>query len=289
MRRLNIRLIVSLILGITLVSLVSSYFEVRAQKRSLRQDLERRAEVLAESLAQNVEPYFEKGSHHLQEIVGQFGNREHLAGVAIYDRQGNVLAETPGLARWLTTQPHAAAQSLANNQGTSEFVRTSNSAFNIYAVPLHKDDQIQGSLVIVHDAAYIDAQKARIWRETFLRVLVQVFLIALITLLIVRWSITGPIARAAQWMKALRTGRAYPHLSESDLLHPLAKEVASFAQSLTAARYAAEKEAELRNAAESVWTAETLSVHVPSRLQGSQLFVVSNREPYLHVRHGRSV
>lgn len=289
MRLLNVRLIVSLILGITLVSLVSSYFEVRAQKRSLRQDLEHRAEVLAESLAQNVEPYFGKGSRRLQRIVGQFGNREHLAGVAIYDRQGAVLAVTPGLARWLTTQPHAVSESLANNQGTSEFVHIGDDVLNIYAVPLHKDDEILGALVIVHDAAYIDAQKSRVWRETFLRVLVQVFLIALITLLIVRWSITGPIARAAQWMKALRTGRASPHLSDSDLLHPLAKEVASFAQSLRAARYAAEREAELRDAAESVWTAERLSVHVRSRLKGSRLFVVSNREPYLHVRHGKTV
>ena len=289
MRRLNIRLIVSLILGITLVSLVSSYFEVRAQKRSLRQDLEHRAEVLAESLAQNVEPYFGNGSPRLQEIVGQFGNREHLAGVAIYDRRGAVLAVTPGLARWLSTQPRAVAQSLANNHGTSEFVRAGNDALNIYAVPLRKDDEVLGALVIVHDAAYIDAQKASVWRGTFLRVLVQVFLIALITLLIVRWSVTGPITRAAQWMKALRTGRASPHLSDSDLLHPLAKEVATFAQSLTAARYAAMKEAELRNAAESVWTAERLSVHVRSRLKGSRLFVASNREPYLHVRHGKTV
>jgi trehalose-6-phosphate synthase/uncharacterized membrane protein affecting hemolysin expression len=289
MRLLNVRLIVSLILGITLVSLVSSYFEVRAQKLSLRQDLEHRAEVLAESLAQNVEPYFGKGSRRLQRIVGQFGNREHLAGVAIYDRQGAVLAVTPGLARRLTTEPQAAAQSLANDHGTSEFVRIGNDVLNIYAVPLHKDGEILGALVIVHDAAYIDAQKSRIWRETFLRVLVQVFLIALITLLIVRWSITGPIARAAQWMKALRTGRASPHLSDSDLLHPLAKEVASFAQSLRAARYAAEREAELRDAAESVWTAERLSVHVRSRLKGSRLFVVSNREPYFHIRYGKSV
>jgi trehalose 6-phosphate synthase len=289
MRRLNIRLIVSLILGITLVSLVSSSFEVRAQKRSLGQDLEHRAEVLAESLAQNVEPYFGNGSRHLQEIVTQFGNREHLAGVAIYDWQGAVLAVTPGLARWLSKQPHAANQSLANNHGMSEFVRAGNATLNIYAVPLHKDKEIVGALVIVHDVAYINAQTARVWRQTFLRVLIQCLLIALITLLIVRWSITGPIARAAQWMKALRTGRASPHLSDSDLLHPLAKEVANFAQSLTAARYAAEKEAQLRDAAESVWTADRLAVHVRSRLKGSRLFVVSNREPYFHVRHGKTV
>ena len=290
MRLLNVRLIASLIVVIALVSLISSYFEIRAQKRSLRQDLERRAEVLAESLSENVVPYFGKGSRRLQEIVVQFGNREHLAGVAIYDRDGTILAVTPGLARWLTSEPHAAVQSLAAHRGTSEFVRTDDSALNIYALPLQKDNETLGTLVIVHDATYIDAQKARVWRETFLRVLVQVFLITLITLLIVRWSITGPIARAAQWMKALRTGRAFPHLfSDNDLLHPLAKEVATFAQSLTAARMAAEKEAELRDAAEAIWTADRLAVHVRTRLQGSRLFVVSNREPYIHVRSGKTM
>jgi alpha,alpha-trehalose-phosphate synthase [UDP-forming] len=289
MRLLNIRLIVSLILGITLVSLVSSYYEVRAQKRSLRQDLEHRAEVLGESLAQNVEPYFGKGSRPLQKIVGQFGNREHLAGVAIYDRQGALLAATPGLAPWLTTEPHAVTQSLAGNRGVSEFVRKDTSALNIYALPLHNDEDVVGALAIVHDATYIDAQKAQVWRETFFRVLVQVFLIALITLLIVRWSIAGPIARAAQWMKALRTGRASFQVPDIDLLHPLAKEVETFAQSLTAARHAAEKEAELREAGESLWTAERLSVHVRSRLVNSRLFVVSNREPYLHTHQGKTV
>jgi trehalose 6-phosphate synthase len=288
MRLLNIRLIVSLILGITLVSLVSSYYEVRAQKRSLRQDLEHRAEVLAESLAQNVEPYFGKGSRRLQKIVGQFGNREHLAGVAIVDRQGAMLAVTPGLGS-LATQSHAVTQSMVENRGVSEFLRQDTSALNVYALPLHKDDETIGALAIVHDASYIDRQKASIWRETFFRVLVQVFLIALITLLIVRWSIAGPIARAAQWMKALRTGRASAQTPDIDLLHPLAKEVQTFAQSLTAARNAAEKEAELRAAGESMWTADRLSVHVRSRLGDSRLFVVSNREPYFHTRQGKTV
>src|SRR5215471_20419852 len=117
MRLLNVRLIASLIVVIALVSLISSYIEIKVQKRGLRQDLERRAEVLAESLSENVVPYFGKGSHRLQEIVVQFGNREHLAGVAIYDQEGTSLAVTPGLARWLTGEPHAAVQALAAHRG----------------------------------------------------------------------------------------------------------------------------------------------------------------------------
>jgi trehalose 6-phosphate synthase len=63
----------------------------------------------------------------------------------------------------------------------------------------------------------------------------------------------------------------------------------TFAESLHAARSAAEKEAELRDAAESIWTADRLSVHIRSKLNGSRLFVVSNREPYSHIRQGKSI
>ena len=50
MRLLSARLIVSLIVGITLVSLGFSYYEVVGEKRALRSELERRAEVLGESV-----------------------------------------------------------------------------------------------------------------------------------------------------------------------------------------------------------------------------------------------
>ena len=55
MRLLSLRLIVSLIVGITLVSSGFSYYEVLGEKRALRSDLERRAELFGESLAGNVE------------------------------------------------------------------------------------------------------------------------------------------------------------------------------------------------------------------------------------------
>jgi hypothetical protein len=47
-RLLSVRLILSLILAITLVSLLSFYYQVQGEKRSLRADLGRRAAVLAE-------------------------------------------------------------------------------------------------------------------------------------------------------------------------------------------------------------------------------------------------
>jgi trehalose 6-phosphate synthase len=291
-RLLTLRLIISLIVGITLVSLLSSYYEVRSEKSGLRHDLERRAEVLGDSLAGNIEPYLQRRSHReLQRLVDHFGNREHLAGVAIYDPDGKAIAVTPGLTSEVTGEPRIVQDAITHNQGMGLFDHTRPEAVYIYALPLHSGDEVVAGLAIVHDASYINLQTARMWREVFFRVVVQVLLIALITLLIVRWSIAGPIARAAQWMRALRTGKGASRgaVPDLDVLRPLAHEMANFAASLTAARSAAEKEAQLREAGESFWTPERLSVHIRSRLGDSRLFVVSNREPYMHTRQGKSV
>ena len=294
MRLLTLRLTISLIVGITLISLLSSYYEVRSQRRSLRRDLEHRAEVLGESLADKVEPYLnlKKGSRKdLQVTVERFGSREHLTGVVVYNPQGESIAITPGLAPHLADEPAVARQAASNGQSAGEYIRLGEASVYIYAVPLRRDDAVVGSLAIIHDASYINAQSRRVWRDTFLRVLVLVFLITLTTLLIVRWSIAGPIARAAQWMRALRVGKASsrPTAPDLDLFRPLANEMATFAASLTAARSAAEQEAQLRQAADTIWTAERLSVHVRGKLGESRLFVVANREPYIHKHQGRNV
>jgi trehalose-6-phosphate synthase len=292
-RLLSVRLIISLILGVTLVSLFSTYYEVRREKQGLRNDLERRAEVLGESLVGNVEPYLDESSvKQLQRIVGRFSNREHLVGVAILNTKLEPIAASSGLAQQLKIQSFAIPEAMADNKKESQFIRRDGQLQNVYVLPLHRNDEVVGELIIVHDANYIDAQTAHVWRETFWRVLVLVILIALITLMIVRWSIAGPIARAAQWMKALRTGRAgaiRAPMPDLDLLRPLAREMETLAESLTAARSAAEKEAQLREAGESLWTPERLSVHVRSKLGNSRLYVVSNREPYSHIRRGNSV
>ena len=75
MRLLSVRLIVSLIVGITLVSLGFSYYQVVREKRALRSELERRAEVLGEIVAGNVEKAWEGGSDRgVRRLVERFGN-----------------------------------------------------------------------------------------------------------------------------------------------------------------------------------------------------------------------
>ncbi len=293
MRLLSARLIISLIVGITLVSLCTSYYQVLMLRRGMRRDLDRRAAVLGDSLAANVERDLERDAQRtLQKTVQQFANREHLAGLGVYDPQGHPIAVTSTLQPLIENAPPIVLQSLNDKRDTRAFLRMGTASIHIYAMPLYGGDKLIGSLAIVHDTGYIRAEGLRIWRETFLSGLAHVVLIVLITLLIVRWSIAGPIARTAHWIKALRTGRATSARIKPldlDLFRPLAREVATLAESLNTARSAAELEARLRETGESIWTAERLAVNVRARLEDGRLFIVSNREPYTHVRRGKSI
>ncbi|MBT9537843.1 MAG: trehalose-6-phosphate synthase [Nitrospirae bacterium] len=74
-----------------------------------------------------------------------------------------------------------------------------------------------------------------------------------------------------------------------DVLAPLISEVAHLAKSLAMARARAEEEAKLRLKAESVWTANRLKEYMRAELGGEKLFLISNREPYMHVKDGRNI
>ena len=290
--RLSLRLIFSLIVGVTVLSILFALFQVRAEKRSLRNDLEKRAEILAESLEANVEPYMELGAHHhLQSIVAQFGNRERVAGIAIFDSSGNRIAATPGLEPFLPGELPTISRVIADNRADGAFTTLNGMPTYLYVLPLRGSAGVEGALAIFHDASFIHSQTSQLWRDTFLRALVQALFIVLATLLIIQWSIVGPIANTAKWIRELRAGKRVDRsaLDGVDLFKPLAQEVTHLAKSLEAARLAAEEEARLRQHAESLWTPERLRAHVRMKLGDRPLFVVSNREPYTHTHQGKSV
>lgn len=292
--KITIRLIVSLLFVIALVAVVFSFHQVRSEKTRLVNELERRTIVLAESLQESVKPLVQSNSLvRLNRLVERFGNRERLKGVAVYDRQGNVLALTPDLAPKIPQPLPLAVKSAAENQPAGSFMRVNDKETYLYALPFLEEDKIMGTLVLIHDASYIDVRLNEIWRHNLLRFLTLSILIVAITLLVIRWSITGPIAQFAEWIRALRMGKG--RISQQaiplrgDMLAPLISEVTHLAKSLATARARAEEEAKLRVQAESLWTANRLKEHMRIELSGKKLFLISNREPYMHVKDGRNI
>lgn len=293
MRILSLRLIVALILGIILVSLASFWYEVRAENKAMRLDLERKALTLGESLGNTAESYQQTGNQSgLEQMSQQFTNRDHLLGIGIYSAGGSPEVVTRALDALLSPPPLLLRDALASNRTQSRFMLLHFKPVYMQAVPLHDTDRgVTGAILVVHDATYIRTEILRTWGRTFVRMALQVLVIVVITILILRRNLATPVARVEQWMKALRTGRQAiaPSDADMDFLRPVAREVAPLAESLKRARASAETEARLRNINESLWTAERLADCVRSQLNGSNLFVVSNREPYIHNRSGKEI
>src|ERR1700674_2723260 len=290
--KLSLRLIPILAIASTVVTFTVARNQVNSAKQGLRGDLERRAEILAESLQMTVEPVLQSGSvSELGQLVDRFGNREHLAGVAIYDIDGNVTAASYKVDSYAKTPPANFAKSEKENRGIGAYEKIGQSTMYLYALPLHRDSRVAGVLVLFHDATYIEAQSMQIWRSALWHVVAQVFLIILITYFVIRWTIVGPITKVAKWMKDLGHGRVepFPFQTAESFLGPLSTEAAGLGQKLTVARAAAKEEAQLREAGDSLWTPERLRASVQKRLHGSSLFVVSNREPYEHVHGGKGI
>jgi len=284
-----LKLFVPVLLAVIAVSLLFSGYLVRRDRRIQERDLSRRTELLAASLDESVTPLI--GSRQeLQRLVERWGNRKGLVGIAVYDSHGRALAVSSRLAKTLASPPVTVGRATENGAGAGEFATLEDSPVYIYATPLERDQEVVGTLAIVQDAAYISRQGTHLWRYLLFSIAVQVLLILCISFLMVRRSILAPLARTAQRMRALRLGTAtLPAAAETELFHPLTREVATFAASLAADRASAEKEAQLRVAGDSSWTAERLSVSLRSKLADSRLFVVANREPYMHVRRGKEI
>ena len=292
MKFFRIQLILALVVGITLVSVASTYFEVLSHKLVLRRELERRTAWLSKTLQSEMEKTVAGGqTAEIAAEAAQLRLQNEALGLAFYDTQGGLVtaAGPAGLFGALPRGPLDKA--IKQGIDSSVFGHQNDQQWLEEAVPLYVDGRMAGALVILADARSINAEGELVWQQSFWRIAAFVLLIVCVTLLMVRWFLMRPMIRVADRLRRLRMGQggdpADESLAELSLFTPLAREVESMAESLIEARAAAETEARLRDAGEHQWTAERLAVHIRERFGSTRIFVLSNREPYMHMLQGR--
>jgi trehalose 6-phosphate synthase len=294
MHSFRLRLILVLVACVTVVSVASTYFEVLAHKHFLREVLVSRTKWMGFGLQPYLEQRLSSGDTSvLPSLLASSKARTGVLGLAIVNAQGQYLAWV-GPTDLLHALPQPLVEkSLRKGSDESAFGHSGDMQWLEEAFPLHNGNQLEGALVLIADAGYIRTEGYDIWRRSFWRIAELVLLIAAVTFVMVRWFLMRPMTRVAERLRRLRSGHADepedPHAREFSMFTPLAREVETLAESLAAARAAAEAEARLRHAGENMWTAERLAVHMRDQAGSTRIFVVSNREPYMHVRKGREV
>jgi trehalose-6-phosphate synthase len=285
----SLRFILPLIMSVVIVSVIFAAYQARTEGRNLRRELERRATLLAESLQESVEPVVERAgpATSLEHVVDRFGHREHLVGIAVYDSNGKLMAMSSGLGDEFDDAPDVAENADSAGKGEGVYTSLAETPMYIWALPLRRRGDVIATLVLYNDTSYIELTTTRIWRDTLLDALLESFFIVALALILIRWTFVRPMARTAQWMRSLRSGKLAPpppELKGDAILKELTHEAARLARNLGAAQAAAEEEARLRANAEALWTEERLRVSMRAKMEGGSLFVISNREPFAHVR-----
>jgi trehalose 6-phosphate synthase len=294
MHSFRLRLILALVASVTAVSVASTYFEVLAHKHFLRADLDKRSQWMGASLRPFVEQTLAAGNAAgLPAILEESKARSGVLGLAVFDAQGRLMASSAPPELVQTLPPATIQKSLRKGANMNAFGHTGDVQWLEESFPLHNGNQLEGALVLIADATYIRTESYDLWRRSFWHIVALVVLITGITFVMVRWFLLSPMTRMAERMRRLRTGDVDPPTkagaNEINMFTPLAREMETLTESLIAARAAAEAEARLRATGENVWTAERLAVQMREYTGSSRIFVVSNREPYMHVRQGREI
>ncbi len=149
------------------------------------------------------------------------------------------------------------------------------------AFALNDKDTRLGDLVIVHDLSFIERRSTNVERYLTVFLAALGLLIAAFTVIVARFTLRG-------WVRAVRQGlipsgtRGAPERAPEPEIARLVSEMREMLRDLDVPRGISE-------AIRVDWTPETLRTLLKSELPGTEVMVVSNREPYIHNRDGDTI
>lgn len=284
---------------VALVAVAFTYAQAQDEETSLTVDLQRRSVLLADSVASTIQSYVvsESNASQLQNIINRFAQRERLAGLIVIDNKEQPLASSSGITTNLPVSDfHETAVAAMDQDATQKtFIREpeTNNRLYVIALPLHREQSVVGSLILIQNASYIDAALFDVWKTGLTRFLIYAVAITVVFGFIIYWTIARPMARFLKSLRQLRhgeTGAKKESLSNHHLFKPIFTEVSKMQSRLTEAQNAASYEARLRGEKlESPWTSQRLKEYTKEALKGKHLYIISNREPYIHIKKGNSI
>jgi trehalose 6-phosphate synthase len=141
---------------------------------------------------------------------------------------------------------------------------------------LGTNGEVLGKLVLLHDMGFIEHRSADTRRYVFYLFAALGLVISLVTVAVAQISWWG-------WVRGMRimlSGEwlAKPNAGPAEL-RPVARDLQALIRDL-------ERDKRVRDESQMSWSPEALRTILHEDLRGDELLIVSNREPYIHVRDG---
>ena len=259
------------ILAYALVPLVD-----RLTLRWWTNDLDMRSQLIANTMQEPLVDLVESGaSARVSHLFAQAVKDERLYAIAYCNLQGRVEYRTPTYPEELRCGEgldSAAHHTLIRGSPTGPLHVT------WFRVP--STGEAIGTLVLVHDMSFVERRSADTRKYLIIFFIVLGIVISLITVLIAHLSWRG-------WLRGMRAllrgeGIFQPFREPADPdMQPLVSEVRALLREVDSNRRNLERG--------GTWDPPMLRSVLRKELAGDEILLVSNREPYIHVREGDRV
>lgn len=266
---------------------VYGVFQVRYEEEKQLDELQRKAKAVNESMTFSVRNILSNNDiKRAKLLVESFQKRERLQGCVIYDKTGQVVAVTERIADWGNTRKSYINDMLVKKIPRGALERFGNYSAYSYVLPILDDEEnFLGISEVVYDTSYVLTTLTGIWKRLSITLISLLIVIVMIMLLIQRQIFTLPVIRLTEWFWHFQRGETNSShsIKAEDELGKLASEVEQVALSLRIARKVVSEKASERLNKEDLWNQSKLKDIIQARLGDNLLYMVSNREPYMHV------
>jgi trehalose 6-phosphate synthase len=203
---------------------------------------------------------------------------ERVYAVAFCDGAGTTLYATRAFPKGLGCGPPSGPDR------SNRLLQLDTGLVHLSANPVASDGEALGQLVILHDMSFVQRRSADTKKYVYYLFAAIAAVVALITVVIAELSWRGWIAG----IKALISGEALlrapgaVRVEAPAALRPIARDLQALVRDLEAERRS-------RDESQTTWGPEALRRILHQDLKGDEILIVSNREPYIHVRRSGNV
>ncbi|NUQ47336.1 MAG: trehalose-6-phosphate synthase, partial [Phycisphaerae bacterium] len=274
---LSLRFILPLVLALAAIAYGVLPLVDQLTLRWFVRDLDIRAELVANSLQEPLQDHLRVGQKAKTQLYfSRLVQDERLFGLG-FCPEGGALIATKGFPAAIRCDSlerfgDPAARLLESERGP----------LHVAVRAIEQDGSVLGKLVLVHDMSFIQRRSEETKQYVFYFFIGLGLVVSLITVVIAQLSWRGWI----QGMRALLRGEGLLREPGKEMAAP---EFLPIARDLRVLIREMEAEFRPRDDAQMTWTPETLRAILLGELSGEDVLVVSNREPYIHVRRGEQI
>lgn len=163
----------------------------------------------------------------------------------------------------------------------SDVVHQEKGSLHVAVHRIESEGQRLGRLVLVHDMSFIERRSSDTKKYIFYLFAGLAAVISLITVIIAQLSLRGLVSGMRALLKGEGLLKPLSQIKSRELL-PLAKDLRALVRDL-------EQDRRVKDESQLTWAPKTLKTILHEDLAGDEVLIVSNREPYIHVRKGEQI